>query len=598
MPKRKRSARTKRATRSSTQDIASSSTSTTTTTTTTTSKRLKNLDEKKVETSTAIVPFSPPPSPDLSDCETLMCPITKLPMCDPVMTADGHTFERSAIERWLKKNTRSPITNLTLPSTEVVPNYALRAIIKEFTKPTDQDLCFHHLYGNTTINVKATETVKDVLENLRQATGINLTELAINNTPAPPDSVLLKAGGAPDDLYAYFAGTMQIFVKTLLGLTITISVSPSNTIRDIKLMIQKKDQGPPIDQQGLIFGGKHLMDPLSLAHYKIKKESMLHLVLPLRGGCVASPVPVAFDADRLETDSSEEVARSVGGNPNGTFHSSYVHTGDGEFEPLLDLLRDKDVRRFTKDELQAIIGQNRMRAILKKFKHEPDTILLRRVVGDGRGVPFHVDFATHTMHLPLNTLSTGGRMVFATRLGFAKVKHSAGWCSVHSGDLAHGTEPFNGERISLFLCKTDRGSQSLAEILVDKTMTRLASFTLNGSVENAIAEFMANKSTHDAWLVSQAVALQSGLSSSVDADMLQKELDFMASIDRRAFATRELTRVVVDRYLEFLACPDTPEVDNLLDVVWHTHLGMPRYRSDCYNLNGSFIRHIPRVHEE
>ena len=36
--------------------------------------------------------------------EFLVCPITQEVMEDPVITSDGHTFERSAIEAWLGKN--------------------------------------------------------------------------------------------------------------------------------------------------------------------------------------------------------------------------------------------------------------------------------------------------------------------------------------------------------------------------------------------------------------------------------------------------------------------------------------------------------------
>ncbi|CAI5483759.1 unnamed protein product [Closterium sp. Yama58-4] len=62
----------------------------------------------------------------------LFCPITQELMVNPVIAADGHTYELVAIQQWLEKSDRSPMTNVRLPSKALVPNRALKSMILDW----------------------------------------------------------------------------------------------------------------------------------------------------------------------------------------------------------------------------------------------------------------------------------------------------------------------------------------------------------------------------------------------------------------------------------------------------------------------------------
>eukprot|EP00475_Leptophrys_vorax_P005689 TRINITY_DN13434_c0_g1_i2.p1 TRINITY_DN13434_c0_g1~~TRINITY_DN13434_c0_g1_i2.p1 ORF type:complete len:534 (-),score=41.30 TRINITY_DN13434_c0_g1_i2:304-1719(-) len=63
---------------------------------------------------------------------SLFCPITQEMMVDPVLAADGHTYEKLAIESWLETNDMSPMTNQKLPHKLLVANHAVRAMILDW----------------------------------------------------------------------------------------------------------------------------------------------------------------------------------------------------------------------------------------------------------------------------------------------------------------------------------------------------------------------------------------------------------------------------------------------------------------------------------
>jgi len=85
---------------------------------------IKDLEEKSKDISTQLS----------IGIDSFLCPITREVMKEPVICADGHTYEKHSIQMWLQSHSRSPKTNQELPSTELIPNHALRNTIEAVMK--------------------------------------------------------------------------------------------------------------------------------------------------------------------------------------------------------------------------------------------------------------------------------------------------------------------------------------------------------------------------------------------------------------------------------------------------------------------------------
>ena len=98
--------------------------------------RLSTADAERVVA--AMAPSDPvaaspaPPGPGEVP-ENLCCPISMEIMEQPVLAADGFTYDRHAIEAWLARGkTTSPTTGAPLAHTMLTPNHLVKSMIAEY----------------------------------------------------------------------------------------------------------------------------------------------------------------------------------------------------------------------------------------------------------------------------------------------------------------------------------------------------------------------------------------------------------------------------------------------------------------------------------
>ena len=148
-------------------------------------------------------------------------------------------------------------------------------IIHKKPKNNSKELSFSK-YINLSLSLGCVIIEKDKKENIKKRKEFILTQI--------PKKVLDQCRKLqPDEEKKLLISDFFIIVKTLIDESILLKIDSNYTIEKIKLIIEYITEEMILDEHRIIFEGKQLEDKKKLIDYNIQKESILHLVLRIRG---------------------------------------------------------------------------------------------------------------------------------------------------------------------------------------------------------------------------------------------------------------------------------------------------------------------------
>jgi serine/threonine protein kinase len=167
--------------------------------------------------------------------ESLFCPITREPFIEPVLAEDGHTYERRAIEYWIRENSTSPLTRQPLLLQHLYPNHAVKKLAGSFSTATRNEK--HQFILDVDVKKKKGRP-------LFQTNGKSIYGAEwLPANPNLPDIVILKIDGARARKEASFYANLSLHPHVVRTFGFVCNNNNNNDNNSIMLLQEYASEG-------------------------------------------------------------------------------------------------------------------------------------------------------------------------------------------------------------------------------------------------------------------------------------------------------------------------------------------------------------------